>query len=148
MLDQDEEHRGKKIKGKCDRTIARRIYIRTSHLDIDSLLSYDKEFRKKALIQRFIPIGVICLTCSYTIGSPAAALGFRYKGPVLKRLRNDLEEVHRKAEENDSDIEEYLEPLAQPIKSNRAERRRRERANRKQKQLQDKYNLKESNIIL
>jgi len=63
-------------------------------------------------------------------------------------LRNDLEEAHRKAEENDSDIEEYLEPLAEPVKFSRAKRRRMERANRKQKQLQDKYNLKESNIIL
>ena len=86
MLDEDEVHRTNQSEGKCDKTIARRLYIRDYYLNSSRL----------AVSQSFIPVGVICITCGFNMGSLLAALRYTNNRSRLGHLRDDAE-IHDQA---------------------------------------------------
>ncbi len=125
------------IKGTCDGTVARRLYVRNTHLSVDDLSLPRKYWKNKSSItQGFVPIGIICLNCCYTIGSPAAALGpYRKSGihrEVRKTLPKSLEDLKASTEVLETDLS----------KIPRAQRRRAQRSQEKLAEYRQQLNLK------
>jgi hypothetical protein len=82
LLDEDERHQARRRKGKCDKTVSRRIYVRDYHFKPQDLLS-DKN---RGIKQVFIPIGIICITCGYAKASLRGLSGYRC---YLKNIIDD-----------------------------------------------------------